>query len=78
MDQKGTQIKKDAFKKKKKKFSNYKQKLLEIQCQFLASLALVTTSIEQLQLFSFWKPLQIVLSHFCRCRSVYSLRDRGL
>lgn len=62
---------------KKKKFSNYKQKLLKIQCQFLASLALVTTSIEQLQLFSFWKPLQIVLFHFCRYRSVYSLRDRG-
>lgn len=61
----------------KKKFSNYKQKLLEIQCQFLASLALVTTSIEQLQLFRFRKPLQIVLSHFCRYRSVYNLRDRG-
>lgn len=37
----------------KKNFSNYKQKLLEIQCQFLASLALVTTSIEQLQLLVF-------------------------
>lgn len=61
--------------KKKSKITN--KKLLEIQCQFLASLALVTTSTEQLQLFSFWRPLQIVLSHFCRYRSVYSLRDRG-
>lgn len=50
MDQKGTQIKKMPL---KKKISNYKQKLLEIQCQFLASLALVTTSIEQLQLLVF-------------------------
>lgn len=47
MDQKGTQIKKMPL---KKKISNYKQKLLEIQWQFLSSLTLVTTSIEQLQL----------------------------
>lgn len=47
MDQKGTQIKKMPL---KKKISNYKQKLLEIQWQFLSILTLVTTSIEQLQL----------------------------
>lgn len=47
MDQKGTQIKKMPF-KKKSQITN--KKLLVIQRQFLSSLTLVTTSIEQLQL----------------------------
>lgn len=66
MDQKGTQIKKMPLKNIiKKKISNYKLKVLEIQCQFLSSLAIVTTSTKQLQLLSFWKPLQVMSPQFC-------------